>query len=44
MNPDGEWLPLAIDVLTLRGDRICDVTAFRDTDLFGIFGLPHKLD
>jgi len=43
VNPDGEWLPLAIDVLTLRGDRICDVTAFRDTDLFGIFGVPHQL-
>ena len=39
-DPDDRWLPLALDVLTLRGDRIADVIAFRTPELFDVFGLP----
>jgi RNA polymerase sigma-70 factor, ECF subfamily len=39
----GAYLPLALDVLTLRGDRIADVTAFRTPALFPRFGLPERL-
>ena len=39
----GAYLPLALDVLTLRGDRIADVTAFRTPALFPRFGLPEQL-
>jgi hypothetical protein len=30
-------------VLTLRGTRIADVTAFRTPDVFPRFGLPDEL-
>jgi RNA polymerase sigma-70 factor (ECF subfamily) len=39
----GDYLPLALDVLTFRGDRIADVTAFRTPDVFVRFGLPASL-
>src|SRR5919108_680508 len=36
------YLPIALDVLTLRGHRISAVTAFRTTELFPRFGLPEE--
>jgi RNA polymerase sigma-70 factor, ECF subfamily len=41
-EPDG-YLPLALDVLTVRGDRIAEVTAFRTPALFPRFALPDRL-
>jgi len=40
---EGVFLPLALDVLTVRGDRIAGVTAFRATGLFRRFDLPDRL-
>jgi RNA polymerase sigma-70 factor, ECF subfamily len=37
------YFPIALDVLTLCGDSIADVTAFRSPGLFGFFGLPSRL-
>ena len=37
------YLPIALDVLTLRGTRIAEVTAFRTTAVFRRFGLPDEL-
>ena len=37
------YLPIALDVLTLRGAEIAAVTAFRTTELFARFGLPAEL-
>jgi RNA polymerase sigma-70 factor, ECF subfamily len=37
------YLPIALDVLTLRGRRIAAVTAFRTPELFSRFGLPDEL-
>jgi RNA polymerase sigma-70 factor (ECF subfamily) len=37
------YLPVAIDVLTLRGDRVAAVTAFRSPELFDRFDLPPAL-
>ena len=37
------YLPIALDVLTLRGRRIVAVTAFRTPELFPRFGLPEQL-
>jgi RNA polymerase sigma-70 factor (ECF subfamily) len=37
------YLPIALDVLTLRGTRIAAVTAFRTPELFPRFGLPEEL-
>ena len=34
---------IALDVLTLRGTRISDVTAFRTPEVFPRFGLPSEL-
>jgi RNA polymerase sigma-70 factor, ECF subfamily len=39
----GAYLPICLDVLTLRGPWIADVTAFRMPDLFRRFGLPDHL-
>jgi len=39
----GEYRPIALDVLALRGDLISEVIAFRDTDAFARFGLPPAL-
>ncbi|HEU4450990.1 MAG TPA: sigma-70 family RNA polymerase sigma factor [Gaiellaceae bacterium] len=44
LTESGErYIPLALDVLTLRGSRIADVTAFREPDVFRVFGLPDEL-
>jgi RNA polymerase sigma-70 factor (ECF subfamily) len=40
---DHRFVPLALDVLTLRGSSISEVTAFRTPELFGSFGLPSEL-
>jgi RNA polymerase sigma-70 factor (ECF subfamily) len=37
------FVPLALDVLSLRGDEIAAVTAFRSPALFRAFGLPDSL-
>ncbi len=43
-GPDtGAYTAYVIDVLTLRGGRIAEVTAFIDADLFPFFGLPAVL-
>jgi RNA polymerase sigma-70 factor, ECF subfamily len=39
----GGYAPLALDVLTLRGTLIADVTAFRTPAVFARFGLPERL-
>ena len=44
LDPDGtRYLPLALDVLTLRDGAIEQVTAFRTPDVFPRFGLPPEL-
>lgn len=37
------YLPVALDVLSLKGSRIESVIAFRDTALFSVFGLPKSV-
>jgi RNA polymerase sigma-70 factor (ECF subfamily) len=37
------YLPMALDVLTLRGEHIAEVTAFRTPTLFRRFDLPDRL-
>ncbi len=37
------YLPIALDVLALKGDLISEVIAFRTPELFARFGLPDKL-
>jgi RNA polymerase sigma-70 factor (ECF subfamily) len=39
----GAYLPEALDVYTLRGDRIAAVTAFRLPSVFPSFGLPAEI-
>jgi RNA polymerase sigma-70 factor (ECF subfamily) len=39
----GRYLPIALDVLTLRGREVVAVTAFRSLELFPRFGLPEEL-
>jgi RNA polymerase sigma-70 factor (ECF subfamily) len=39
----GAYLPIALDVLTLRWDRIADVTAFRQREVFETLGLPAEV-
>jgi len=39
----GSYVPIALDVLTLRGDLIANVTAFRTPSAFPRFGLPDRL-
>jgi RNA polymerase sigma-70 factor (ECF subfamily) len=40
----GSYLPLALDVLTLRGSSIAEVIAFRTPEVFPRFGLPAELN
>ena len=40
----GQWKAAAIDVLTLKGERIKEITAFIDPELFPRFGLPLVLE
>ncbi|HEV3407884.1 MAG TPA: sigma-70 family RNA polymerase sigma factor [Gaiellaceae bacterium] len=37
------YVPIALDVLTLRGRQVAAVTAFRNPELFPRFGLPDEL-
>jgi RNA polymerase sigma-70 factor, ECF subfamily len=39
----GDYRPIALDVLALRGDRIAAVTAFRTPAIFPRFGLPEEV-
>jgi RNA polymerase sigma-70 factor (ECF subfamily) len=39
----GSYLPIALDVLTIRDRQIVDVIAFRDTEIFARFGLPAQV-
>jgi RNA polymerase sigma-70 factor (ECF subfamily) len=44
LDPGGNhFLAIALDVLTLQGTRIADVTAFRTPEVFPSFGLPSEL-
>ncbi|UQW99423.1 sigma-70 family RNA polymerase sigma factor [Streptomyces sp. RerS4] len=45
-HPDGTgYLPWALQVVEVSGDRITGITAYRDTErLFPLFGLPDRLD
>jgi RNA polymerase sigma-70 factor (ECF subfamily) len=44
LTPEGDrFVPIALDVLTLDGASISEVTAFRTPDLFRWFGLPTEL-
>ena len=40
---EGGYVPIALDVLTLDGPRIADVTVFRTPEVFRSFGLPDTL-
>jgi RNA polymerase sigma-70 factor, ECF subfamily len=43
-NPrDGLFVPVALDVLTLRGAQIAEILAFRSTEVFRRFGLPESV-
>jgi RNA polymerase sigma-70 factor (ECF subfamily) len=42
-DPGGGYRPIALDVLTLDGARIVDITAFRTPEVFPLFGLPDEL-
>jgi RNA polymerase sigma-70 factor, ECF subfamily len=45
LDPEaGSYLPIALDVFTLRGAEIAEVIAFRTPDIFRRFGLPDELD
>jgi RNA polymerase sigma-70 factor (ECF subfamily) len=37
------YVPIALDVITLRGAEIVDITAFRTPEVFSRFGLPDEL-
>ena len=37
------FVPIALDVLTLRGTQIADLIAFRTPEIFPRFGLPEEL-
>jgi RNA polymerase sigma-70 factor (ECF subfamily) len=43
-DESGRWKAAAIDVLTLEGERIKEITAFVDPELFPSFGLPLVLE
>jgi RNA polymerase sigma-70 factor, ECF subfamily len=44
LKPGGDgFYPVALDVLTLRHDRLAEVLAFRDTEMFSRFGLPASV-
>jgi RNA polymerase sigma-70 factor (ECF subfamily) len=43
LDGDDRYVPIALDVLTLDGSRIADVTAFRTPGVFRSFGLPDAL-
>ena len=43
-DPDGGWVPWAIQVIDVAGGRIVGHHNFLDTDLFEFFGLPARLE
>jgi RNA polymerase sigma-70 factor (ECF subfamily) len=44
LTPEGDrFVPIALDVLTLDGASIGEVTAFRTPELFRWFGVPTEL-
>jgi RNA polymerase sigma-70 factor (ECF subfamily) len=44
-NPETEeYTGFSLTVLTMRGDRIADLTSFIDPELFGLFGMPVQVD
>jgi RNA polymerase sigma-70 factor, ECF subfamily len=44
LDRDGRrFLPIALDVLSLRGTRVVEITAFRTPEVFRTFGLPDEL-
>jgi RNA polymerase sigma-70 factor, ECF subfamily len=45
IDPDqgGAYVPIALDVLALDGERIVDVIAFREPEIFPRFGIPSRL-
>ncbi|HEV3498518.1 MAG TPA: sigma-70 family RNA polymerase sigma factor [Actinomycetes bacterium] len=43
-DPDGGWVPWAIQVIDVVEDRIVGHHNFLDTDLFALFGLPARLE
>jgi RNA polymerase sigma-70 factor, ECF subfamily len=42
-DPDGGWVPWAVQVIDVAGGRIVGHHNFLDTDLFAFFGLPPRL-
>jgi RNA polymerase sigma-70 factor (ECF subfamily) len=42
LDRSGAYVPYTLNVLGLRGDRVVDVTAFRDPSLLARFGLPRR--
>ena len=42
-SPNGSYLPAAIEVLALEGERVRQITAFASAELFPRFGLPREL-
>ncbi|MGZ4448074.1 MAG: sigma-70 family RNA polymerase sigma factor [Nocardioides sp.] len=42
-TPSGDFVPFQLQVLDLDGDRVRHVSAFFDTRLFTVFGLPDRL-
>jgi RNA polymerase sigma-70 factor (ECF subfamily) len=42
-DASGLFLPEALDVYTIRGDRVAAVTAFRTKEIFPSFGLPESV-
>jgi RNA polymerase sigma-70 factor (ECF subfamily) len=39
----GPYLPWSVNVFTLRGDRIAEITAFVGPEHFPLLGLPDSL-
>lgn len=39
----GSYLPASLEVLTLAGDRVSEITAFVWPELFGRIGLPPEV-
>ncbi len=44
VDPHGGYVPWALQVIELRGDRIEAIHAFLDTEAFDRFGFPSRLD
>jgi len=44
VDPAGGWAPWSLTVVEIEGDKIVELHAFLDTNLFAEFGLPPHLD